>query len=543
MDLLSRLIDGNNNSHQISLREWLRKAQITINGRPYSTSGHEYLEQLLDDTHPDTVYRKGSQIGASTLLLYKALWVADAMGKNVVFYSYNDLATQDFCNGRVQPAIENSDYLAGRMGQIDNARVKQLGNGILYLRGLNIKGQVKSIACDFMIADEIEEADPENIEWATDRLLHSDLGWSAYLSVPSMPMEGIDAQFSETDQQFYTFVCDNCKHVNIMELEFPANFIPLSDKQKRLNPKKTHYRGCSQCHKPLDMSKGIWRALYPGRTLRRGYHISQLYAQRNHPKYPNWASFIMDKYESSLNSTAKAENFNISYLGLPYSGAGARITDEVLSDCHGNHGFCLKGTACFMGVDQGDKLHVCIGQLIQDRLHVIYCEETEDWRRIPQLIEQFGISIACIDAMPNKLPAKEIAGQYRNRVYIQYFQKEFRTSTEVYLGKYTINTVNVNRTESLDATVDALENQNIILPRPAQVQAQYLPIYGQFKSQLKELKSVVKIDKRGTSRKEYIGGRNVQNHFGMALNSMRIAALELGGRAPSTTIMPMFIEW
>lgn len=544
MDLISQLLDKNKTHNRLPLIEWIRRANIHIDGKPYSTYKHEYLKDILEDEHPDQTFEKAAQVGMSSLMLYKALWVSDCLGLNTAYYFYNDLSVIDFVNGRVVPTIKKSDYLTRQLKEVDNVRIKQVGNGTLYFRGLGIRGQVKSIPADFIILDELDESPQENLEYATDRLLHSELQWQAYLSQPSLPNEGIDRQFLKTDQRYWNLICPDCGHHNCLELDFPANFIPISDKQRKKGPKgKTHYRGCVRCKKPLDMSQGVWVPLYPGNQDRRGYHLSQLYAQRKPSKYPNWASFIMSKYEDSLGDTAKSENFSVSYLGFPYSGAGARITDEILSNCQGTHGFCDSGSGCFLGVDQGDKLHIVVGQLIDDKLHVIYCEETEHWQRIPQLIDRYNVSLAVLDSMPNKLPAKEIAGEYGNRVYIQYFQRDFRVNTEPHLGKYLVNTVNVNRTESLDSTVDALETQKIILPNPYKVKSQYLPIYEKLLKQLKELKSVIKTDNRGNSKKEYIGGRNVANHFGMALNSMRIAALELGGRAPTTTVMPQFIKW
>ena len=45
---------------QLSLLEWISKAQIMLRGEPYSFSRHEYLKQIVEDCHPDQVFLKGA---------------------------------------------------------------------------------------------------------------------------------------------------------------------------------------------------------------------------------------------------------------------------------------------------------------------------------------------------------------------------------------------------------------------------------------------------------------------------------------------------
>ena len=78
--------------------------------------------------------------------------------------------------------------------------MKQINAGSLYFRGLFSKGKAKSVDADAIFLDELDEAKKDNIQFAMDRLLHSDLQWVHALSQPSFPGEGIDERFVESDQ-------------------------------------------------------------------------------------------------------------------------------------------------------------------------------------------------------------------------------------------------------------------------------------------------------------------------------------------------------
>ncbi|MFC1836876.1 phage terminase large subunit family protein [Thermodesulfobacteriota bacterium] len=550
MNLLTKLLPviqttpTSRKKHNTNLLEWIHRAGITINGDPYSLVGHEYLLDILTDTHPVQVFEKAAQVCISTAMLLKSLYVADHLGRTTVYYFYNDTSCGDFVHGRVTPTVSNSDYLVSRVRDVDNVRVKQIGDGSLYFRGLSLRGQVKSVAADFVVMDELDESSEENREYATDRLLHSDLAWAAYLSQPSLPNEGIDREFLSSDQRYWNIKCPSCGRYNVLERDFHKCFIPISKRQaKPFKPNQTHYRGCKKCKAPLDMSQGVWIADSPSITDRRGYHLTQLFMQTRPYLDASWATFIMRKWREAQGSTSKTQNFHISYLGVPYAGLGARVTDKLLDDCEGTHGFQTKGTGCFTGVDQGDHLHIVIGQMVDGLLLVIHVEETEEWSRLPQLMDKYGVAKCVIDAMPEKAPAKSFASQYRGLVTIQYFQEEFKIGTEPYKGKFLVDKVNVNRTESLDSTIDLMKSERFILPNRRKLRGKSLHAYEEYRRHLKELKSVTKTNSRGIPVKSYIGGKRVRNHWGMASNSMRIAAFELDARTPTPYVIPVFQGW
>ncbi|MEW6351290.1 MAG: phage terminase large subunit family protein [Thermodesulfobacteriota bacterium] len=526
---------------RIPFPEWIARAGITIRGEPYQTRGHEYLEAILRDDHPDQVFEKGAQVGISTLVLMKALYVAEHLGKKTVYYFQDDGAVSDFSSDRAQPMIRDSAYLTERVRDTDRVGLKQIGAGSLYFRGLFTKGKAKSVDADFVILDELDEAKQAHKEFALDRLMHSDLQWVHALSQPSFPSYGIDAEFNETDQRYWHLICPACGHRNCLEIDFPGNFLPVPTSQARSFPDgATHYRGCGRCRTKLDPARGEWIAKYSERR-RRGYHLSQLYTQIRPADAPNYATKIMTTWHAAQGSQIKLSRFTISILGYPYAGADARITDEVLDAIEVPGMFLTAGAyGTFMGVDQGDILTIAICVLTAGgRLQGVYFEETEDWGRLDVLMAQYGVVMANIDAMPNKDSAKAFAVRYPNRVVIQYFGgKELKEGEELHRGKQKVHTVSVDRTESLDATVDGLCAGDILLPARSGLSGRNLVTMDNVRRHLKQLMARNEESPSGQTRRVYLTG--VENHYGMATNSARIAALELGIKAPAPNVMPVF---
>lgn len=532
-------------SHHMPLLEWVDKVAINLRGHKYSFKKHEYLKDIMADSHPDQTYQKAAQVGISTSVLIRSLYVAEHLGKKTVYYFQDDGAVSDFSSDRAEPMIQSTLYLQGRVGGTNRVGLRRIGPGSLYFRGLFTKGKVKSVDADFIILDELDEAKPSHIQFATDRLMHSDLQWVTALSQPSIPGFGISKRFEDTDQRHFFIRCPSCGEHNCLELNWqsdPAvNFIPISGKQKKKYPDgATHYRGCKKCQKPLDMRVGEWVAKRPG-ALKRGYHLSQLYTQIKPPEAPNIATMLWKLFEDKRRSQAGLENFTISVLGFPFSGANARVTDELLDFMEADYQLAFKGTGCFMGVDQGDTLTIAIGMCSGQYFKVLYAEETESWKRLPYLMSQFGVRCCVIDAQPNKNSAKEFAINHRDRVYIQYFGgKELKKGEELYEGKTVVPVVTGDRTETLDGMIDRMEAGLVHLPSRKKSTGSALNTIEDIRRHLKQLVTKNEEGANGITKKTYLRGNGIENHYGMALNSALIAAYGLGFNSPGPMVLPVF---
>lgn len=525
------------------LREWINYCGISLRGKPYSTDKHEYLDDIIADKSPIQVFRKGAQVAISTTVLLKSLYVAEHLGKKVVYYFQSDSAVSDFSNDRCQPMLETSSYLMSRLGSTVNVQLKHIGPGAIYFRGLMTRSAAKSIDADMMVADELDEAPEANYHFAFDRLMHSDLQWAHSLSQPSIPGFGIDKQFEDTDQRFWNLVCPGCGYRNCLELNWPGNFIPVTKNKKRTFPDgATHYRGCIKCGSRLNPAVGEWIARYPNR-FKRGYHLSQLFTQIKPVEYPNVATKIMQEYDAYKTSQLRLERFIISVLGFPFAGGNARVDDNLLDFCEGQSGFLYEASGSFMGVDQGDTLTIAIGQMLNGRFQLVHFEETEVWDRLDDLMQRFGVRYCVIDAMPNKHSAKSFAARHHGRVSIQYFAgKQLKTNEELFENRMVIPTVTLDRTDSLDGLIDKMEGGLIVLPDRSKCDSSHLTTINDVRRHLKNLVAKQEQSAGGIVKRVYLRG-GIENHYGMALNSACVAAFDLGICAPGPMVLPVFTKF
>lgn len=519
-----------------SLAEFCQ-AHIQLRSQPFSFEGHEYLREPYADEHPDQTDQKAAQTGLSTLRLYEGFYLAKRYGAKVLYYLSTDDDAYDFSQDRINVAIDDSPYLQAQIDERergrDNAGLRHIGRGSLYCRGVFTRRKVKSVDGDVLILDETDEADQANLQFALDRILHSSLQYVRRLSQPSIPDYGINEAFQQTDQRYWHLICPACGDYNCLELALdtadgrmiPKHILEIPEKLKHalwVKPGQCYYRACLKCHAPLDMAKGEWVAAYPSQAVKRGRQYSQLYRQLPMVGYADPADWIMARILTARKTIEKTR-VTISVLGVPYGGDRQPITDAVLNDCEGDTGLPTAAGGCFMGLDQGDDLHIVVYRPVRGGKQLVALEHTDDWDRIGVLIRQWGVVCAVGDALPNKKAMKDEAWAAPSscKFFIQYFAGESLKQSEEGEGQKAVRKVTVDRTESLDETADAFKAQEFILPDMHRLDGEVLRIYERFRSQLKMLVKDLVPGANGVLRWQY--KKNVPNHFGMAANSARIA--------------------
>ena len=524
---------------RMELLDWIAHHKIMIQAglkvRPFSLEGHEYLREIYSEHAPEEVYEKAAQVGISVYHVLKALWLCDQYELKVLYYFPTDDAVEEFGTDRLDPIINNTLYLSERVsearetGGAYNRGLKQIGKSKVFMRGMMTKGKVKTVDGDYLVLDELDEANQENKDFAFDRILHSSLQWSSELSQPTLPDFGIDQSFGESDQRYWMLKCPACGEYNCLEENFPKNFMRRKD--------GGWYRGCLKCSSPLDMSLGEWVERYPGRD-KRGYHLSQLYTTIRPEHVRDPADAIMKKYFKARKPSQK-KNFQISIVGFPYGGENQPITDGVLDNCEAEYVMGPgAGMATGMGIDVGDILHIVVRGInpITLRPRILWAESTDDWDRLGQLMRIFCPQVGVIDAMPYKASAKRFALAFKGQVYIQYFKGREQVTSEGEEEK-EVQVIQVERTETLDDTCSEFVDCEIEIPAMRLHEGKQLQAIQDFRSHLKRL--VSETVERPDGRKERVYKGNVPNHFGMAANSARIAE----GLAPVTVssgTLPVF---
>lgn len=492
---------------------WIGEVRISLRGNPFGFYQHEYLREIYEMHHDNMVFMKGAQVGISTYHLLKALWLCDTQPAKVIYFFPTDRDVSDFSNDRAKPLIEENDYLQPRVSGIDNVGLKQLGPSSIYFRGMVSRMKVKSVDADYIILDELDECRPDNLRFAYDRLLHSQLRWKSQLSQPSVPDFGIHREFEKSDQRVWAYQCAACNHWNFFNPNEPNEAMAFAE--KFLWENEWH---CTKCGRVLRIKNADWIALMPSHKDMRGYHLTQLYSRIVPVKEIN-----EDILGAQKKKTYRIRVYN-SIFGIPYTDEIRQpVTEEVILANQGEAGFLDESQMAYMGVDVGDVLHIVIGQDRGDRIYLVHLETTDDWGRLKTLMMRFGVWQCIIDAMPYKTSAKNFAREFPDRVVLQYFKssREERGDEIEPKEEDQLPVIRIGRTESLDDTTDKIRQGNVMFPNPARLNVAQLNAYENFKGQLKNLIKDLKENERGDRWFEY--KKDVENHFGMALNSMRLA--------------------
>jgi hypothetical protein len=524
----------------MSLLEWTEAAHIGIDGRPFNLDEAPHLAGIVEDEAEELVIRKGSQVQISSFSLTRVLHGADQKGQRWIYFLPTDDETDDFVADRVEKTINESEHLSSRIGKTDNRGLKHVGPGTVYFRGLWTKRRAKSVPADGLVFDEVDEHKPENVAFGEDRNLASRDPMKIFLSVPSFTRYGIDARFRESDQRFYRHQCPSCGKYNAIDEEWPNNLLPIAtNRQKSAPDGATHYHGCRWCAAELDLRRGEWVVTQPDKRA-HGYHVSRLYSLFYPPSFPNLATYLMYEWAKAQGDTEKLKRFVIAFRGFPFDGEGARINDDLLLSMEREGaGFHYSGHGTIMGVDQANALHVSIYAPIQGRrLQLIYCERAAAWSRVHDLFTRFGCYVGVSDRVPGLHEARGFAAKFKGRVIVQDFSgddfegegdlRHRRIKEDLHDGCIAIPWVSVDRTSTLDATVDFVESGGLILPDRKRLKGDDLRHYEEYCINLTDLKW--KFEDTPTGRRRvYL--RNA-NHHGMGLNSARLGAFELGIKPP-----------
>lgn len=523
---------GNSQFQKLDFIEWAYKhLLIESSGRwkPFSLEGHEPLKELYENyNHPYLVIRKCAQVGISTYSAARALYLGHQYNLSSLYYFPTDFDVYDFVDGKFSPLLEASESLKKlqRSGDPNNKGLKVFRTFKIYFRGVFNKRKVKGVTGDYLVKDELDEANQENLQFANDRLLHSEYGYITELSQPSIPDYGIDLAFKSGDQRYWGVRCGCRKWIFVDEV-FPDCII-----SKRGNI----FLGCPSCGKPIDIKLGTWVPKYPEISKdKKSYHLSHLLFPIKNPQD------IFNQYKK-LESSIEKKNFYISVLGMPFASQNSKpVTITLLNELQSNYKMSPDSSYSYFGMDAGDKCHLVFGHFQEGILRVHWMEEmpADDEDRIIKAIKRQGIISGVVDAMPYKTLAKNIARTFQGKIHIQYFKGDALKRSFEGEGNKSVPKITVNRTESLDATIDWLLDGKIKLPSLKAANGKSLENYNKFRDQLQML--IKEPVERANGKLEYEYKHNVPNHFGMALNSMRIAS-ELASYNVTTGINPIFFN-
>ncbi|WP_274584081.1 phage terminase large subunit family protein [Neisseria leonii] len=343
--------------------EWIQ-THLRLNGRRVSFKGREYQERILKSAAPTIVVKKCSQVGISELMLMRNLALMDIIdGFKIIHTLPTAVFAQRVMKTRVDPLIQGSEYVQGRVNKnLDNASVKQMGNSLLYLGGTNTDTAVISTPADSIVIDELDFSVIENVEKLQSRLTASAYRWWSYVSTPTTPKFGIDAQFASTKRYFNYCRCTHCsewylpdylQHVRIPE--YGGNLLDITAKDLSNLRWREAALFCPHCGKPADLSLAnrAWVCENPDDLgfEGEGFQIN-----------PTDAPEIISMPDLVLWSTRfnRKVNFVNYHLGQTMEDEDSGINDRDLDTMFTVGQQPLRGFKVF-GLDMGTVCHLVVG--------------------------------------------------------------------------------------------------------------------------------------------------------------------------------------
>lgn len=497
---------------------------------PWTFEHHPWLRDMHDSRAESNVGQKAAQMGYTETMLNLTFYNIDILRRDCLYVlpAKTPDAT-DFSAARFAPALELSDYLSRLFSDVQNVGHKRAGAVNLYIRGSRSRGGLKSVPVGFLVLDEVDEMDQDNIPLAAERQSGQVNKQDWKISTPTFDGMGINKYFQESTQEHFFFKCPCCsKHI---ELLFPESIVITGTEPNEQSLANTHLI-CTECKGVLPhdqkvsfLGQGKWVPTKSNTDI-RGFYINQLYSPAVKP------SNVANLYLKALVDQAAEQEFYNSKLGQTHTVEGARITDELIMACIGSHkqyyeGYRQTSRIVTMGVDVGRWLHFEIDEwLIPENAafndintyakpRILRYGKVASFAELDTLMHEFGVHFSVIDANPDRRLAYAFVQRFYGRAKMCFYSSGVS-------GRHTIpsaevdQAVNVDRTSWLDCSLGRYHRgtNGIILP---------IDIDLEYKEHLKAQIRLYLKDKDGNPMGKYMTPDNLQDHYAHARNYAEIA--------------------
>lgn len=502
---------------------------------PWSFKYHPWLREIHDTDAEMIIAQKAAQVGLTETALNKTFY---KIGSQRIDCLYVLPAKQpdatDFSSSRFDVALELSPSLSNLFSDVKNVGHKRAGTANLYVRGSRSRAALKSIPVGFIVFDEVDEMDQDNIPLAMERASGQRSRQVMMLSTPTIDNHGINAYFKDSTQEHFFFKCPACsRHV---EMTFPESIVITAESPTDPRIKESHYI-CKECKNTLHhqdkwrfLESGIWVPQYKDREA-RGFQITQMYSSALAGDPKDFAT----AYLNSLNDPADEQEFFNSKLAKTHIPDGAQIDDIQINDVMGSH---IKGPLkdvklVTMGIDVGRWLHVEIDEWIlgsqqntKDVNAAAFCRvinqtKVETFEQLVTLMKEYKVLYAVIDAHPERRKALDFAMTFPGHVSLCFYPRGISgKNINISPDNSAEPTVSVDRTSWLDLSLGRFRTKRISLPRNTDLE---------YKTHIKSLVRISEKDDDGNVIGRYI--KNGEDHYAHARNYAEIAlplALAMG---------------
>ena len=535
---VGRLVTGLKRSSISSCSQWAMMYRVMGEpfAGPFSFKHHPWSKDMHDDESETIVGMKAAQMGFTEVALNKTFYTIDIKGSSVLYTlpAANPDAT-DFSASRFDPALDLSEHLRNMFSDVKNVGHKRAGSASLFIRGSRSRSQMKSVPASFIVFDELDEMNRDNVILARERSSGQNVGQEFMLSTPHIKGYGIDVFWEESSKAQYYFKCPHCSKMEY--LRYPESLVIVGENPHSEEVMKSHLI-CTHCKKKLDNeTKSDWLAYtncewVPENTDSNisGFAISQMYSMAKKASPGHIARMAL---LSTSDPVVEQELYN-SKLGLCHTVKDAKVNDEDIKNSIGDFNIqtgCPAGNCVTMGVDVGPKfLHVEISEyLIKEKNYykdinsvtlarVLAMMKVEHFEELDPLFNQFGIEYCVIDAMPERRKSLEFCTRNFGRASMCFYVQG--KVGRVISQNIDEMTVSVGRTVWMDTALVRFKNKSIVIPVNTPME---------YKDQVKEPTRIYERDSDGNPTGRYVNAK--ADHFAHARVYSEIALAITTGAA------------
>jgi len=485
-DVWQMIGEGLETRNLVSCSRWSTKRRVM--GAPfpgqYGWKYHPWVKEILDSQASFNYAMKAAQMGITEVAINRALFVIDRLHRDVLYVLPTALNASDFSKARFNTALNLSDYLNDLFTETDTVNLKKAGANNLYIRGSRGDSNLKSIPVSDLILDEVDEMEQKAYLLALERLSGQLEKHVWAISTPTIPDFGIHKLYQGSTQEHFIFKCPHCGKRT--EFVWP-DCIEIAGETVYDPRCKDSFLKCKECKRKLEheakldfLRDAVWEITNPAADSDiRGYNISQLYS------YTVTPGELVVAYHRSLGDEAAAKEFSNSKLGLPFLGEGAQITDDMLDRCLKNHTINdprpeVGGKRLItMGADQGKMGYISVCEWLlpeydRDINAVAICKllwfgrfGEEDWGILDELMREWQVLAAVVDADPNINEARRFARRFWGYVWLTRYRKGLTAREMTIAEEDNAPIAQVDRSNWLSCTLGRFKVQppRIMLPR------------------------------------------------------------------------------
>jgi hypothetical protein len=449
---------------------------------------HPWVKELHDTWATFNYVMKGAQLGVTEVAINRALYTIDKMKRDVLYVLPTAKNASKFSKSRFGNALALSPYIKAMFTDTNSVDLKQAGQNCLYINGSRGDSNLKSIPASELILDEVDEMEAKQIWLALERLSGQLTKHVWGISTPTIPNFGIHKLYLGSTQEHFTFKCPCCGKWT--EFVWPDCVEIIGEHATDARCQESFLK-CKECKGKLDqkakpefLSSGKWRstAINSNPDV-RGFNISQLYSFTVSP------GELVESYFRGFGDELAAKEFHNSKLGQPFIGEGAKVTEQMVDATIGDHSMNdsrpKDGQLVTMGVDIGKVGHIAVCEWqftsrpgkdlsVAAKCKVLWLGKFiadgigEDWGYLDELMREWQVMYAVLDADPYTTEARRFARRFPGFVSLTRYRKG-NTAKESTVSEEETGApvVQVDRSSWLSASLGRFKTDppRILLPR------------------------------------------------------------------------------